>query len=75
MQSTGSLNYLEISPFRDEVAELFGVCDPHMRTLMCLSVCGQDVSPMSQRMSSLWCCGFCPRGPSFGAVSGSLSRV
>lgn len=53
MQSTGSLNYLEISPFRDEVAELFGVCDPHMRTLMCLSVCGQDVSPMSQRMSSL----------------------
>lgn len=55
-----SLNDLDVSPFRYEVAELFGVCDPCLRTL-CLSVCAQGVTPLNcsepmfQGMSSLWC--------------------
>lgn len=59
LQNMVSLNDLDVSPFRYEVAELFGVCDPYLRTLMCLSVCAQGVTPLNcfepmfQGMSSL----------------------
>lgn len=58
LQNMVSLNDLDVSPFRYEVAELFGVCDPCLRTL-CLSVCAQGVTPLNcsepmfQGMSSL----------------------